>query len=1011
MKKISFGSFPFINIDKKTRMCLDKYLIKTFADQIIITDIFSNLNTAKDFFYLTPDVIIDQLYDFSRSTIRRNHVNQSGMVRTRGILKENEIIPISTKAKLIIDNEYFLYENKNILLEAKGPDKKNKSNALLYNKIKDPYLDVVKRGFFILRNFYKKVSQDPFYRDIVYLPVYSEKLEVLNPVKLTGSQFKYSFFLLTNDLTKNLRLDEVSFNESAVINALYIFTQLFPGKKLTEFDEKDLEKLLKVYKFFEEYRISPIQFFTIIYRIFYVFATAKSLEDAKQVMIDAAKKPPFNQIFTNDVIKALFEVMVEINKKDLVEIINFVKNFTPKLNIELNRKNQERFWYVIETILKNNKIMNLIQNVADTYAERLKILNQNFKFRDIIIIFEELVKYNKINSNDIIKDTNFNLNFKLELNNEIVAFNEQIIKKRLDETFANFLADADKYIKALFDEKIKKFDPKNNNSIKAMFGAALSRKAAEDEAERYHRIEREMRDIQMRMMQVRESDPDEYARLQMVYNDLANQLALLTPKLNNDIIAMNIMQTASSHLNNKYANMYEQDARRISEEILNIEQALEKDDIPDDERERLQLRLITLQREYNELHQRIKEFQAAASSDLKGLKLDKFDSSNVNLEIAKTELGELYQTLKNLFMNQSKFNIYLRLTNSNPDLFTPDGFKKFIEKREYQTDDEEILAIEFKDMDLALKEVADVLAERFLQEVEAKFAKAQIDQGFLDKVISDIRKTLLNFNKIRDLIYERFLRILCSRVCKIFATTFKKNLQKGEISFNETTYGIHPMIKNLLKNPNNFKSFIFGFDELINLYDLLYLTEVEKFLLQSASGFNFSAPQRAPIKLTQVINKFNYVFDILGIKENPLWVISRSKIFLSLPDFMSLTRDRIFNSIKKEEIQSYCKIDYGKIWNELDFGSAFGGKEQQYKRKIKDIERKLDKVRKEIKEVQKEKDKAKDKNKKKELNKKFERLKTEEDFLLTSLKALKSTMDLFNLQKDNLRLNAIQEEF
>jgi len=1010
MKKISFGSFPFINVDRKTRMCLDKYLIKTFADQIIITDIFSNLNTAKDFFYLTPDVIIDQLYDFDQSRIRRSHVNQSGMVRTRGILKENEIIPISSKAKLIIDNEYFIYENKNILLEAKGIDK-DKSGASLYNKIKDPYLDVIKRGFFILRNFYKKVSQDPFYRDIVYLPVYSEKLEVLNPIKTTSSQFKYSFFLLTNDLTKNLKLDEISFNESAVINALYIFTQLFPGKRLTEFNEKDLDKLLKTYRFFEEYKISPIQFFTTLYKIFYIFANAKNLEEAKQVMINASKKPPFNQIFTDNVIKAFIEVMANFNKKDLIEIINFVKNFNTKLNLELNRKNQEKFWYVIETILKNHNVMSLIQNVADTYAERLRILNQNFKFRDIIILFEELVKYNRINSNDIIKDTNFNLNFRLELNNEIIAFNEQIIKKRLDETYANFLADADKYIKTLFDEKIKKFDPKNNKSIKAMFGAALSRKAAEDEAERYHRIEREMRDIQARMMQVRESDPDEYARLQMIYNDLANQLALLTPKLNNDIIAMNIMQTANAELNRKYANMYEQDMRRLSDEIINIEQALQSDEISDDEKERLRLRLISLQREYNELHQKIKEFQAAASSDLKDTKIDNFNKIDVDLEIAKTELGEMYQILKNLFMNQSKFNIFIRLTNANPDLITPDGFKNFIERREYQTDDEEILAIEFKDIDLALKEVADVLTERFLQEVEAKFAKAQIDQGFLDKVISDIKKTLLNFNKMKDLIYERFLRILCSRVCKIFATTFKKNLEKGEISFNETTYGIHPMIKNLLKNPNNFKSFIFGFDELINLYDILYLTEVEKFLMQSASNLSFSTPQRAPIKLTQVINKFNHVFDVLGIKENPLWIISRTKIFLSLPDFMSLTRDRIFNSIKKEEIQSYCKIDYGKIWNELDFGSAFGGKEQQYKRKIKDIERKLDKIRKEIKEVQKEKDKNKDKNKKKELNKKIERLKAEEDFLLTSLKALKSTMDLFNLTKDNLRLNAVQEEF
>jgi len=1028
MKKISFGSFPFINIDKKTRMCLDKYLIKTFADQIIITDIFSNLNSAKDFFYLTPDIIIDQLYDFDAGQIRTAHVSQSGMVQTRGIIDvtagrkkfhENTIIPIKTVSKLIIDNEYALYSsNLNLIEESKkgsgkgdkgsdkGSDKSKKSKypSALYAKLKDPYLDIVKRGFFILRNFYKKISNDPFYRDIVYLPVYSEKLEVLNPIKLTQSQFKYSFFILANDLTKNLRLDEISFNESAVINALYIFTQLFPHKKLTEFDEKDLDKLLRVYKFFEEYRLSPIQFFTLLYRIFYVFANAKTLEEAKAAIIQMSRKAPFNQIFDDAFVRALIDVLESYNSKTFIELIKSIKGTSQSLAIESMRTNQERFWRVIETILNNKNVMSLISDTSRQYADRLRNLNQNFKFRDIIILFEELVKYNKIRANDIIKDTNFNLNFKLELNNEVVAFNEQVIKKKLDETFANFLNDANKYIDNLFQQKLRAL---NNETSAALHGAAVARREADEQMQRYYQIERELRDIQQ---QLKNATPgsDEYYNLNQIQNQLMAQLTTLTSQLSNSSLMASIMSNANRELNEKLANQYMNEMIQIEYKIEDLRKRLESTDNPI-EQAQINQEILNLSNRYQDLNQKIN--QLTTSSDYveknKGLEF----SSSVKLKIAKTELGELYQTLKNFFMNQTMFNIFIKQATLNPDILTYEGMQKFINKN-HQSDEEESLAIELKDIDLAMNEVVNIITEQFLQDLEAKsYNKAlgrNIANEYFNKLKDIVKNTLLEHHKLKDVIKERFMKILCTRVCKIFATTFKRNLQKGEIAFNETTYGLHPMIKNLLKNPNNFKSFIFGFDELINLYDLLYLTEVEKYLLQSAANQSFTAAQRLPIKLTQIINKFNYVIDVLGIKQNPIWIISRSKIFLSLPDFMSLTQERIFNSIRKENIESYCRIDYSKIWNEMDFGSAFGGKAKEFKDKIKKLEKEISKINKEIEKKEKEKEKA-NKNKKKELGKEIGKLKAYKDTLMTSLKGLQAAMNLFSIDKNDIKLLSTQD--
>lgn len=1006
MKKISFGSFPFINIDKKTRTCLDKYLIKSFADQIVTTDIFANLNTAKDFFYLTPEVIINQLYNFNK---REGNLRHPNMVRTRGvsgfnesteIVDDNFFKPIKSTSKLIIENgdstDYCIYENNILLTE---------NNQY---RVKDPYVDILKRGFLLLRNFYKKISSDPFYRDVVYLPVYSEKLEVLNPSNMNNSQYKYSFFILTNDLTKNLRLDEVSFNESAVVNALYIFTQLFPGKKLTEFNEKDLDKLLRIYKFFEEYKVPPIQFFTMMYRLFYLFSKASSFDDLKQEIMNLSKNPTFAPIFNDNLIKALMSAVMDMKKIDFDIIYKLIKKLNIDYNLTLTRNNEAKFWKVIETILNNKGIMSLIRNTTKNYSDRLNLLKDNFKFRDIIIIFEDLVQFNKYNRDDILKDSNFELNFKLELNNENIVFNDQIIKRKLDETFGNFLKDADSYVKKLFEQKTKDL-VKNNKSV-SYLGAMKAQAEMDKQVARYRELERQINDLQIQLSST--NDPNVQARLSNYINSLNQELQTLIPNLQSSGLTNDILSLANSEINQRYYNELDKERRDLDIQIANLKSQLASLNPTDPTQAQqirdINLRLKVMREQYNTLSGKIKTIEGAGTA----VKADansynyKYNDNNIGLKNAKTELGELYETIRRIFMNPTYFNLFLKKEN----LSNPDEFLKFIEKQ-HQNEDDQLLATELADIDLALNEVVDVITENFLQELEAFETNKAIEKnhldnnGMFDKFIQSLKDTLINNKQFKVVLKARLLKTLCLRVCKIFTTTFKRNITKGEISFKETTYGLHPLIKKLLKNPNNFKSMIFGFDELINLYDLLYITNVEKYLMQSAVDYNFNTTQRIPIKLTQVNNKINHILDTLGIKNNPVWIISRNKIFLSLPDFISLTRERIFNSIPKEDIQNYCKIHYDKIWNEMDFGSTFGGKQKEYIDKMKKIDKQLKEIEKKLKNKQDELKKAgKDKSKKAILNSEIKKLRAELDYLVTSLKALRSATSLFSTEKNNFRL-------
>jgi len=1005
MKKISFGSFPFINIDKKTRMCLDKYLIKTFADQIIVTDMFKNLNTAKNYYYLTPSIIIDQLFDFSKNQIRLNVKNK--FVKTRGVIMDNECVIKFKDSKVV-------YPDKKIIIE----------EAEYANELKpvDKYMDILKRAFFILRKFYEKASKDPFYRDTVYLPIYSEKLTSLNPRDPSRSEFKYSIFILTNDLLKDLKLDEVSFNDAAVVNTLYLFTQLFPHKALTDFNEKDLDKIVKLYTFFDKVNLTPIKFFITFYRLAYIIYNIKNINDLEKEIQKIKSDPQLSNVISDDFILALFKYLK--SKRDGIAILVDLKNLFYKRiyasDIFFSRKTLKDFskgmWNLIDLILKDNNIVSLFKDIGNNTRERYHILNERVKYKDIILLFEELVKFNKKGFNDIVKDLNYELDFKVEINNNLIAFNEQVIIDKLNETFANFLQDANGFIEKLIEKKVQSISGSVDKYIKL---AANSESEMRNIQNQLTRINREIMDLQSKQASLNSLDPMDAIEKNKINEEIAQ---LEKHKISLEMKLSSFVNFNNSMINSQNSTYREIDNENVQFMLSALDEKLNKLNEKLTELEKAGLNNLEsytkLKAQRDALEQQKSHMLSLQSKTDLNVPYNNYEDSfknltlnaanlSITLEKAKTELGELYQALKNLFTDEELLTIFL-----NNDITSATKFKSLIEEYERKSPDslsenERAFRNALIDIHISLLDIADVLYQNIKAEVEAQLINSENLFGATDiSIIEKIKNTLvrkLEDSRLKEEIYDKLLGFLCLRVCRIIKNIFRKINHTKQLTFQETVAGLHPILKKMLKNPNYFKSFIFGFDMLVSLYDLWYLTEMEKFLAGVAfseeKGINLVS--KPPVKFNRLTNKIDFVInDLLKLENNPIWIIAKNKIYLSLPDYMSLTHQRLFSSIPKEEIQNYCVFDYQKLWTEKDMGRLFNTP-QDYKkivRQIKDVEKDLTQKEKELEGLLKTKKDLQKKGKRLD-DKKYKRLKQlqkETSILRETLKYLKAQLALLD---------------
>ena len=1041
MKKISFGSFPFINVDKKTRLCLDKYLIKKFADQIIITDIFKNINSAKDFFYLTPDVIIDQLYDFS-SGRKRDDFSRFG-VKTRGYF-ENESIEDNIKKEYTKYNQLnFIFEDEKIktftgfkyyevpkdilnkIIEeaddkdtgsGKGSSKDKKYDD--FPKYQDPYFNLIKRAFFVIRKFYERIQNDPFYKNIAVLPVYSEKLETLNRVNLEKSQYNYSFFILTNDLLSDFKLDEVSFNEAEIINTLYIFTQVFPEKALTDLNQKDLDTIIKLYNFFENNNITPVEFFTTIDYILYLFNDVYSLKDLKEKLKESKIDPFVKVAFDSRILERIYNYFDNLDAKTKLTIFKNLKSSTRPVvsylylslynlknprKITLSNANKTKVLHdIIDIFTQDKNLQSLFKNTADDIGERYRIFNERVKYRNILLLFQELVKFNSLGFNDIVKDSGLELNFKIELKQEKIIYNYQLLKRKLDEAFANFIHDANQFLKKLKEQL------NNNASTRVNRNNLTYNKSEEQEIIRLQRELKTRRDLIARI----QNDPtidlmtknQEIARLNQEIAQLENQLFTLQMQ-SNSIKIMSQYSNSSNPTNysgrdNAYLTP---EIERLRNEIADLQDQLSR--LPETTAFHVgpeSYERIRIENEIKNKEEQLKKLLDDLESD-KNI-VDAFKNINFELENVKTELADLYDRARSLLTTEAGLQIFL----NNP-ISTTDEYYNILN---YNGNNDEIknLRAYLLDIDESIKDIVHAILLNFEDAIKAKEFTLEHSPNLVTKFKAFFSNL---YEKYYDQLYTRLVKIFVLRVLKVFAHGVKKSIENKEIQYKEVVNGLHPLIAKLLKNPNNFKSFIFGFDMLIALYELDYKTKLRKFILGASDQFSLVNRQALPTKYTDPANQLDYMItDVFKLKNNPIWIIGKTKIFLSLPDYLSLLKQRVFSNIPRDKINAYCRIDYRKIWSEKNFGFALTNQNKhELIKKIESIQQTIKNLNKKIEQKEAEKSKnKKNKDKKRQLEKEIKELRIERDNLMTVLKFYQGKLALFD-ERTALNLMSLDSEY
>ena len=121
MKKIAVGAFPLVSIDKIERKMVENYLINTLSDLINVNQLSADINSDRARF-ITPMSILN-----------------------------------------------FIKENKTNF---------EHTTEVSYNNMRterESKVQSIKRAFKNTKNLYSAISNDPFYRDNVFYPIYIEE--------------------------------------------------------------------------------------------------------------------------------------------------------------------------------------------------------------------------------------------------------------------------------------------------------------------------------------------------------------------------------------------------------------------------------------------------------------------------------------------------------------------------------------------------------------------------------------------------------------------------------------------------------------------------------------------------------------------------------------------------------------------------------------------------------------------------------------------------------------------
>jgi len=870
MRKVSFGSFPLTEIRKEDRKCLDKYLIKTFSDNISISDAIRNIGITKNLMYITPD----------------------SLMQTWLGKKQNPT-------------------------ESRGD---RSSNSL--------YEETLKRAFFILKEFYSKIKDAPFYKEYIYYPIYVEKVEKVEnkgneeyDVQVTDVMMNYSFVILSNDLTKNLKIDEIRYDENASLNFLYLFVEFFSGPgfnySIHDFNSKDLEFLVRLYQFIEKSGKEPIQMVLDLYKLLGLLSRA---------VVPNGMGPKLginDRINLQTDINKFFDKEVKI--EDLKKYKGMIKHrFNEYLSARpgspiANHDYRRAFRDIMESIFSSKELSGLYNGVkaGASRGERHQYLYQSNKYREILNLAGELVNYNKLTCKDVISQDKMEIDFKAEHGDRSIEMKSQMASQKYQSFFKTYVESIRLYLQNLIQSLIQSKEPSFlgiRPGVESFINSEIAKQSAL------------IGNMTSGLLgQVENAKNRRSAATTNYSTEMARANAVGVPP-----------NVAKQHLKNaqnaqKIILEADRDINRLQEEIQQIQNFIEM--LRSNLRSMDNIETIIGREVYKEIEDYV---VSALANDLTFI-YDDGKRFFTNELVAKGLLdlmnnhGKKYSLLDCITFKEAA-------NNANSKSIFPQTLDNGKDNPEYFA--AQIADSLKNDFDAAAEDAAAVISDYLKPALVQKYADylnasvpagnsqpnasnrlAQVQANFLRRLTSSLGAT--DYKMPASIIETMKNEIFCGRfiqhVLKQLVKMLNVKVVKKIIDFDDDISQLHPLIKKLIKNGdgkcNYFKSFIIDYDMIEQLYRIKYITENQKFL----DGII----QQPPRKFNDPSNRMQTVlYDYLGLKNNPVWIISRANIYLSMPDDLSLTNTSLLSNIPKTDLMKVCNIRAADYWNERNMGEA-----------------------------------------------------------------------------------------
>ncbi len=949
MKKISFGSFPLTEIRKEDRRCLDRYMIKTFSDNISISDAVRNLAVTKQLMYITPDALMQSW------------------------LANGSQTDITSRA--------------------------DRSSNNIYDQ-------VLKRAFYILKEFYAKISNAPFYKEYIYYPIYVEKIEKTTPMgssdntnQYTDVLMNYSFIIVSNDLTKNLKIDEIRYDENASLNFLYLFIEFFSGTgfeySLHDFNKNDLEFLVKMYQFIEKSGKEPISAVLDLYKL---LGLIKRVSEGDKN--NSNLRRDLDVFLKGSDIHELTKYRGLINHE-------FMQMLSGKKTVSQDGGNgdyRKRFRELLELIFNSEKLSGLYSGVTTgkSRGERTAFLYQASKYREILNVAGELVDYNALNCKEVISQDHMDFDFKVESGETSIETSRQIVAQKYQSFFKDYVSSIRDYMEGLVSELIGTLgvDVAFNTNV------ATEQKTVDDDLK------------------------DALSDLSTAETTLARHQAVV---MRAETRLVGYISNQSAHIRGGGAGTpFDTDIQRATNEkvVANRNASLESNNI-----EKIKANLIALRARKIILD----NFNTNTTNSLvNDISKDTYKKlSDKIMSTLANDLTFIYDDGKRFFTNEKVAEGFINLTQDStlPDPSTPSGFTKAVEAARNgtkpfikQKDETEIYDITpeymageiligldndfnvtasdaVRAMDDSIRPIlANILTEYQRNRLNTEIKKgtppqvaAQAD-AYKEFMLENFQKNLSLGTKdgvmqgtLNNMLTDKLEMVLRNRFVTRVLANFKRMLRKTTVNkalaFDQHISQLHPLVYKLMKGsgttPNNacnyFKSFIIDYDMVEQLARLKFITETQKFL----DGIIHKPPR----KLSDPLNRIKTVLEeYLGLRYNPVWIISNTNVYLSMPDTLSLTGTNLLSKIPKSELMQVCNIKPSDYWNESKMGKVaeFGN------RKIKEIIDKITRIREKIEEKETEKENGKaDKSRIKSINNEITRLNKNIDRLEDDLQKIK----------------------